>query len=130
MKKELAEWIRDYYPVFRNVAEKSPYEDSGFECGDGWYHILGRFGKNFTLLGLRGVKIAQIKERLGSLRITLKYPASLAEGERDRSEMTVIEAERQSYKTCEACGGHGSRRELGAKIMIRCDTCFKNEPRP
>jgi len=130
MRKELAECLKEFFPIFSRAAKDGPFEARGFECDEGWYTILDRFGRDLTLLRLRGIKVVQIKQGLGGLRITLRYPFWLSKKKIEKAESVVLDAELASYKTCEACGGRGCRRELTDRTIIRCDMCFKSEPRP
>ena len=79
-------------------------------CGPGWYKLIRPVLDACTA---EGVKITQIKEKYGTLRI---YTGSAS----DKIYSLIDAAERQSEFTCETCGEPGKLREYGW-VYTSCD---------
>lgn len=108
-----------------------PVDVRGVECGDGWFAIVDRLSaaceQEISTLSSAGVaeaqwpRIAQIKEKFGSLRFYVMGPLScqlrqqIADAQGDASE---------SSRTCEQCGVPG-RFRAGGSSQTRCDDCEK-----
>ena len=90
-----------------------PYD---FPVGDGWYSILieafRKISETFVdnNVPLEEFTLLDIKEKFGGLRI---YYGSLPDVVFYDVEAAVVEAENQSYSTCEECGKPGSLRKVG-----------------
>jgi hypothetical protein len=80
--------------------------------GPGWAPIVQ---KALDALGARGVKIAQVKEKFGDLRI---YPAAIYDQE---TMVTIKEAERECAVTCEYCGEPGEKRDVHGWVKTACE---------
>lgn len=93
--------------------------------GKGWHEILTKF---FTEMdrnvaagyeSWRGLKVVQVKEKFGGLRIYVMGGSDLVIEE-------LFKIEDKSFKTCEFCGAEGHRRgqESGrARIKTMCNSC-------
>lgn len=97
-----------------------PYE---FPVGEGWLNICGRtferivgiYRKHEIPLGQFAV--IQIKEKFGGLRI---YTGGIPEEAYHEVEDAIVDAEAESYETCEACGSPG-RIRYGNWWRTLCD---------
>lgn len=85
----------------------------GFECGDGWYEIIERLSSKLekAIAALpaeeRGeYRAVQVKEKYGTLRFYMT-------AETREMEKCIVDAERESAFTCEACGAAGKGRGMG-----------------
>lgn len=86
----------------------------GFECGDGWYHIIEKALHQLSMLDDETL-ILQVKEKYGTLRIYLS-------GFSDEAEKIVNDAENLSSYTCEKCGKVGKLNTDGW-YSVRCEEC-------
>ena len=109
MKEELEEALFNDYP---RLYERGL--DYGFECGDGWYHLIRRLSAKLTAMRL--VTAGQVKSKFGQLRFYIDPIADCTDVQWDAINALIAEAEAESYITCESCGAHG---EIG-----RCDLCW------
>jgi len=90
MNTHLADTLTEAFPYL--------YANIYFECDDGWFMILWQLSLKLDPLG---VQATQVKEKFGALRF---YTDSSS----DEIEAIILEAERLSLITCEACGRPGS----------------------
>lgn len=106
-----------------------PIDVRGVECGDGWFaivdHLSAACEQEISTLSSAGMaesqwpRIAQIKEKFGSLRFCVLGPLScqlrheIADAQGDDSA---------SFRTCEQCGAPG-RFRAGGSSQTRCDGC-------
>ncbi len=89
----------------------------GFGCGDGWRPLLELA---FDKLSLFGVKVVQVKEKFGGLRIYLDKDHG------EKAEAIVMKAEEESLKTCEECGTKEGVTTEGAWRKTLCPKCREN----
>ncbi len=125
MRKELDEALCKKYPeIFRDRHGdmRTTAMCWGFECGDGWYHIIdaacAQIENRAYNNRLNGVKFApviatQVKEKYGTLRFYYTGGDEYLDG-------VVSMAETISAKTCETCGAPGELRE-GGWLKTLCD---------
>lgn len=125
MKKELDEALVRDFPNFYRDRHASMHVTSmafGFDVGDGWEPIIRRMSERIEAVILRMpaeerhfYRASQVKEKFGSLRVYI---------ERSHPEINVIidEAERETSRTCEECGGPGESHGTGW-ITTLCDGC-------
>jgi len=125
MRKELDEALCKKYPeIFRDRHGdmRTTAMCWGFECGDGWYHIIdaacAQIENRAYNNRLNGVKFApviatQVKEKYGTLRFYYTGGDEYLDG-------VVSMAETISAKTCEVCGAPGELRE-GGWLKTLCD---------
>ena len=103
------------------LIEKYPHvKDLYFECGEGWADILEPVIKainDYNATSDEPVRVAQIKEKWGSLRIS-------TDGHPDEIDEVIDTAERLSVTTCEVCGEPGILR-TGGWLVTRCDLHHK-----
>ena len=88
MTRDLERQLRTRYP---DLCANLTY---GFEHGDGWFALVWRL---FELLEPHDVRVLQVKEKVGRLRVYLETipPDVFA---------IIADAERRSGYTCEQCG--------------------------
>lgn len=144
MKLELEQQLVSKYPnLFKQYGgdPKDTCMAFGFECGDGWYHLID------TLCGsIQGevnwinrlfadfnysCTAVQVKEKYGGLRFYYEftYASDLSDdqmkvliGSMDRISGMTSFAERISQTTCENCGGK-CERENAPFPRAECDAC-------
>jgi len=94
---------------------------SGFDgsVGLGWIPILDDLAADLYALGWTG-KVAQIKEKFGTLRFYL-------DGGTEALYERVSQAEQLSAVTCEVCGAPGELRG-GGWLKTLCDSCAQGRP--
>jgi hypothetical protein len=87
------------------------------ECVDsGWNDIIARLVVDLKELGWDG-GVLQVKEKFGGLRFYVNR-------ETEAMHQRILEAENESFKTCEQCGAPGERRD-GSWIKTLCEACMK-----
>lgn len=104
------------------------YNGDGYvECREGWYEIIIKIDRMLRFIN-PDYKIAQIKEKFGTLRYYFDYnfPDDLSDEEIDvRASImgaVVGHQERISAYTCEYCGERGKTR-AGGWYKTLCDSC-------
>lgn len=135
MKPEFQTELFGRYPrLFRKPGTRlhddtAPIDQRGIECGDGWFHIVERLSraceKEIEALVLQGIteenlpRVAQIKEKLGTLRFYVHGPLSddLRQQINDESS-----DDGDSARTCERCGASRKARD-GSLLNTYCDSC-------
>ncbi len=103
---------------YRLSIHKSPMA-WGFTCGEGWFDILDQLWKDLDKF--EGVVLAQVKEKLGGLRVYIESMGE-AHSENEQARALINEAVTKSFKTCEVCGKPGERR-AGDWIFTHCNDC-------
>lgn len=107
--------IFDKYPIlFQDVY-------CGFDVGDGWLPLIDKLCSELISLKL-DIKVAQVKEKYGTLRFYVDYGKEVGETEWKLVETVIDKYEHLSETTCEACGNLGKLRG-GGWIKTRCDQC-------
>ena len=100
----------------------------GFECGDGWYKLIDRLSAQLEEInaGLDKddrIEAAQVKEKFGGLRFyTNGVPTKVG----SLVDTLIRKAEKESYETCERCGGEGKPNSCGW-ISTLCEKCRKQK---
>lgn len=122
MKQEYDEALCRKYPKLFKLRHCDPGEAPmcfGFECGDGWFPLIDRLAAKITALDeKREPTVAvQVKQKFGGLRFYIDCGY-------DDVQAVIDEAEKESYKTCEACGKPGEPNSTGW-IMTLCPECRK-----
>lgn len=101
------------------------YELFGIECGKGWeklYAPILDYIAEYNKDKPEGeqIKVHQIKEKYGELRVYLNFYT-------DELLKMVDKAEDESYFTCENCGCKtDGPKERGGWIYALCDDCLEN----
>lgn len=106
--------------------DMGPYDEWGIECGNGWFALIDRLcqacereTEGLIALGIskeRWPRVAQIKEKVGSLRFYVTGPVS------DSIREQIAQAELESRSVCEQCGAPGLLRD-GRWLHTYCDRC-------
>jgi hypothetical protein len=116
MNQKLTNQIYDEFPKLmlpreEKYSEKThPMQHWGLQCLDGWYDIVVEALKKIRKLDhLGAVKISQIKEKLGGLRIYFVTDEKVETVPKYTEALWIVcnQAETQSYVTCEVCGKPG-----------------------
>lgn len=136
MKKELALQLQEKYPkLFEDLYgdPKKTCMSRGIECDDGWYFLVKEVSRQIMLhvdlqrdIGKplpKHPKFAQIKEKLGRLRIYLDN------GDDHIYEILQI-FEVLSVHFCEVCGKHGDEvgQTTSRYLKVICDGCLQTPP--
>lgn len=113
MKQELQENLFSDFPLLfnRNVDIRQSSMGWGFECGDGWYHLIRDLAEDLYPLIEKSREIideydcyptaTQVKEKYGTLHFYMSTAT-------DEMHDIIDKYEALSAKTCEACGKPGS----------------------
>lgn len=106
----------EYEAALRSLLERIP-DGWGrwIGCGRGWYPILARLEERLNQLD-PDYRVHQIKEKFGTLRFYW-------EGDIPDGDAIVDEAEAESARTCELCGGPGRLRSKGGWLKTLCTAC-------
>jgi hypothetical protein len=112
-----------------------PYDNSGCECGDGWYNLLREMCLKITKAYADSskpvdIRITQIKQKFGTLRV---YYHINDEAMEEVVSKLVREYVDKSEHICELCGTEGKMRTTEAMLSVLCDKCLskvkaRNEP--
>jgi hypothetical protein len=112
--------VRDFPALYRK-RNGDPSETRmchGFP-GDGWEPLIRRMSEKLEPFCVAtGAYAEQVKEKVGTLRISLDCTGELPEEIR----AIVADAERESRVTCEGCGAAGAPRRL-RWIRTLCAEC-------
>jgi len=90
-----------------------------FECGEGWKGIVTDLCERLETLARPQLKIAQIKEKFGDLRVYV-------EGGDEAVHALIREAEARSSTICEWCGAPGTKFGNGW-ILTLCPACQEKQ---
>ena len=107
-------WIEDTRERFPRLFEL--HADWDFSCGDGWQVIVVDLCERLDALDLPELKIVQIKQKFGGLRV-------YARGGTDESSALTQAAEMAAWATCEDCGAPGKRSSVQGWFGALCDEC-------
>lgn len=89
-------------------------------CSRGWYPIVIQLDEALAAID-PDYEVHQVKEKFGGLRV---YYSTQVEGAREQMDELVDEAEEKCERTCELCGGPGSRFvTAGGWYRTLCATC-------
>jgi len=90
----------------------------GFECGDGWMHLIHRLSQAISThiesVGL-DIVATQVKEKFGTLRFYV-------DGGDEEVFRLIDAAEEESATICELCGAPGTLSTNGW-FSTRCSSC-------
>lgn len=112
--------ISERYPNIR-------WEDKTWsEVGNGWLPLVDEtMGRLSSIVGDDHIiKILQVKEKLGYLRIY----TDVCEGDKEEEiKKVLLEAHTASMSICEQCGKSATLRNLGGLLCVLCQECYDNE---
>ena len=123
MHKDLEEKLVKRFPSWFNLSGdvRHTLMPFGFEHGDGWFNILWRLCVDLEPLAAELEKetgerfeVVQVKAKLGTLRFYVSHHT-------DPIDERIAEAQKESARTCEACGQPGNQRETGGGVRAVCD---------
>jgi hypothetical protein len=94
----------------------------GFQCGDGWtsliYEMLDKLQAIADSDGLDDLKVTEVKEKWGGLRVYLNdYPKSVS--------AILDEYNERSTHICELCGEPGDLRYISGVYKTLCIKCYR-----
>ena len=102
---EKAELRAKFPRLYADVERGSAWSMDHVSCGRGWRALIQRV---FMIAESDpDVRVGQVKEKWGSLRIYLDYP-----DEKPVLALAVRAARKESESTCEACGEPGDLAQL------------------
>jgi hypothetical protein len=96
----------------------------GFECSDGWQHILWRLCEQIEIELdkdpelKKDFEVVQVKEKFGGLRFYTNTG-------NDAIYELISEVENLSYTICEVCGEPATLTENNRWYRTICETCNK-----
>ena len=90
------------------------------ECAKGWNDILENMFKEFIKENIK-LRISQIKEKYGSLRVYIEFPGSMEDY--SKAEKIIHKAESDSFKTCELCGKEAKVQNIKGWYSCICVRC-------
>lgn len=119
MNTDLQNKLFSDFPKLFIDKDLSPQESCmyfGVDCGDGWYNIIRDACVQLNALNISNLKFHQIKEKWGTLCLYVNL---------HNKEIAKIlnEAEQQSSKICEICGGPSQVNWDAAWVTTRCKKC-------
>jgi len=124
MNPELDKILCDKYPVILQERHKPVSESAmgwGFQCGDGWYHLIDSlcaFIEEEVKHGADPVVFVTVKEKLGALRIYYQGGNEVISG-------VVHFVERFSTSICEECGSSAKLVTINNFLLKTvCDGCL------
>lgn len=119
MSPEESRKLIDLYPeLFSGLDSRQAFSLFGFECGPGWFDLLKDLIIEIKALGLKDLRVSQVKQKFGTLRFYTNWTT-------DELEDAVEKAEGRSEETCEICGKPGNLRKSGMWYHTSCDECTK-----
>lgn len=93
----------------------------GFECGDGWEHLIRGLSRKLEPLIAAypepRPRAVQVKQKYGTLCFYMSEAT-------DEMHKLIEVAERQSAHICESCGDYGTMRD-GGWLRVLCNLCDK-----
>lgn len=119
LEQAIARKFREAYPLLM-TQEDGSFSRFGFEFGNGWLPLVFEiFGLLEDLQQMSGeaVRISQVKEKFGSLRLYLGCGNSIA----DDVDLIETLGEQLSVSVCDICGAPGRRGDDGSGYW--CTRC-------
>jgi len=97
------------HPILQNT-------ECEIDVPPGWVPLVHDLATRLEAIG--GVRVEQVKQKLGGLRCYLGYMGAIHNAEADRF---IDEAEDMAGRTCEVCGAEGSlARSSTGYFTVRC----------
>lgn len=147
MNKALVDILYEKFPnlyVDKNAPKVDSMMSWGIQADDGWYDLVTRVSEKLEAKIIAWMntypdskqhpRAYSVKQKLGELRITLKYPqhTSITDAEYKDFESVLEDAENASIKICERCGKPGTPHiQLETPwVQVLCLACAGTEYRP
>jgi hypothetical protein len=114
------------YPALFNQEFNGRVTAPGYPAvNDGWRDLvetaIGRIASAVTAAPTGSLKIGQIKEKFGTLRLYLDNRSGLPEATCAAIDEAICLAEARSACTCETCGAEGRLYDKGGYVFTACD---------
>ena len=98
--------------------------------GDGWRELVEKAIDRIEEAGNGRIRINQIKEKYGSLRLYFDTLQGLTREQMAAVEDAVALAKARSECTCERCGAQGLLYGDGAWLLVACPPHARGQPIP
>jgi hypothetical protein len=123
----------DRYPGLFNQEINGRVTVPGYpEVGDGWRSLvetaIGRIATAIAAAPNSSLRIGQIKEKFGGLRLYLHGDVGLSDTIVAAIDEAIKLAEARSACTCETCGAEGRLFKRGGRLLTACDEHGKGTP--
>ena len=114
------------YPDLFNQESNGRVTAPGYPAvNDGWRDLvetaIGRIASAVAAAPAGSLKIGQIKEKFGTLRLYLDTRKGLPEATCAAIDEAICLAEARSACTCETCGAEGRLYDKGGYVFTACD---------
>ncbi len=113
LQEQLFEKYPDLLPERRTEAPRTPLDERGIECRDGWFNLIKSTlevifqGQKWNNVGK--VKVTQIKEKFGHLNIYTSASRVLSNNTYVIGVLRM--ASNASFRVCEVCGNKAEFRD-------------------
>ena len=124
--------IVDAHPELFRIEFRGSHHSPGYPAvGDGWREIVETAVKRIVAADVhRRVKIDQIKEKFGYIRIYWSSIGKVDEATGAAVEEAIALAESRSECTCETCGSEGRLYSAGSWLVTACSDHARGEAVP
>lgn len=124
--------IVDAHPELFLIEFGGSHHSPGYPAvGDGWRGIVETAVKRIVAVDVHcRVKIDQIKEKFGYIRIYWSSIGKIDEATNDAIEEAIALAESRSECTCESCGREGRLYSAGSWLITACTDHARGEEVP
>ena len=126
MKNENQDLLFERYKslfALRDSNPSVPISFGGIRCGDGWFSIIDELLGKINTIGNDGIRVVQIKNKLGALRI---YFSSDTNDDLSHIRALVSDYVLKSCHTCEMCGLETAKgRNVKGWMTPLCDIHFR-----
>lgn len=120
-----ADLVADYPDLFNQEFNGRVTAPGYPSVGDGWRDLvetaIGRIAGAVAQAPAGSLKIGQIKEKFGTLRLYLDTRKALPEAVSAAIDEAIELAEARSACTCEQCGEPGRLYDKGGYVFTACD---------
>ncbi len=120
-----ADLVARYPDLFRHESNDRVTSPGYPSVGDGWRNLvetaIGRIAGAVAKVPAGSVKIGQVKQKYGTLRLYLDTYKGLPEATCAAIDEAIRLAEARSACTCEQCGEQGRLYDEGGYVFTACD---------
>ncbi len=126
---EIFHWFSELceYGLLTKKESQEPIAWYGIECGCGWYQIIrdvidmiDSYCREHKIID--GVRVVQIKEKFGGLRIYINYDERINMKDCTAIESIIDDGVIRASKVCEVCGRLAKLRR-GGYLQVLCWLC-------